>query len=215
MPQRVTIGIGLLALLATSASAQTGRPASPTALIEKFSTSDDAVGRARAFTALKDALQQKGRDVPRAFLDSIGDALSAIAIAPVRGDRTNAIDALTILELGSSSSARRPYSGAFEQLRKVHANAGDIGVRSVALRVMTRIADNRPALPYLEAIAVSKESETMVELSLQLLASKFGDAGRKVLARIDEQGSVQWPMLKRDLRASKASGYRYKGGVIY
>ena len=215
MPQRVTVGIGLLALLTASTSAQTGRPTAPTALIEKLRTSDDAVGRARAFTALKDALQQKNGDVPRVILDSIGDGLSSIAIAPVRGDRTNAIDALTILERGSSPSVRRPYSGAFEQLRKVHANAGDMGVRSVALRVMTRLADNRPAMPYLEAIAVSKESETMVELALQLLASKFGDAGRKVLARIDGQGSVQWPMLKRDLRASKASGYRYKGGVIY
>lgn len=204
------VGVCVL-VVAPTVHAQTPRH-SARQLIDYLAKARDPMQRGEAFANVRKFLQQSDGNIEAPALDSVAEGLVVLAIRSPRGS-LNATDAIALFGSAGSSSARKPYIGSFKSLCVIAEQASDVGVKVAALGMMSELANPAAALSYLESVATAgpPRSETEVLMTLQYLSNRFGDAGRRVLARIDEGNKVKFAEPRAWLRSLKASDYRTKG----
>lgn len=183
-------------------------PVGAKAILARFETTDEPVARARLFSEMRRLLQQELRDVPTPLLDSIADGLVRIAMERKANDLNEASDAVTLLRLAGSNTARRPYLGSFSRLKHLYENCPHL--QGPALSGIGDFSDRKMALRYLETVATAGPPTAYYDsyIALRMMAHRFGEEGLRAIARLDREGIVRHGELRLELQRHRASGYR-------
>jgi len=157
-------------------------------------------------------LAQDGSPEPEAKLDSIADALEAIALGVSAGetDRSRTVEANSVLSAFTDAGARgrgvNAYPGAYDRLRRIHEHAQHLGIRRQAVYLLIRVGDHQRGIAYLRTVASSTDATAqraingLISDAIGFASGTASERARAALRELYDSHAVSDWLASRDLR---------------
>lgn len=124
-----------------------------------------------------DIMRQTRRPVAKSKLDELADSIVARAVAN-RASEVGALSPTALLALAGDRGLRKgsPYAGVLDRLIRIHQQATDYAVRTMALAAMPGVVGRDRGLSYLRTVATSNDSTSWYAVNVLAIDANGGSS---------------------------------------